>query len=295
MPRETKSNLQTWDSCPNSSESRNWPKEDIEQSSISESTASPTTKLTRTSSTCKGLQNKFRNLWLRKKFWKTTHLRTTFSVRRPRRNSWSRQLRVTWNSATNTNKVPCQRCYSYMKLPCGGKLDMSDEMLSSIRQKIKELIADAHMTFRGTRGARHGVQPWQQHHFLAKEFMRKIGKKGIYSSILDRFQNYEVFHASQLQHNWTKEWCEYWDFSEQSIFRTKPPEHLERYATWYHFRYDPKHMERGPIKSRPDYHQTKKQVRFKNQTDVTITPRIWTQRSSTGLNVSLTIGNGTSR
>ena len=32
MPRETESNLQTWDSNPNSSESRNWPKEDIEQS-----------------------------------------------------------------------------------------------------------------------------------------------------------------------------------------------------------------------------------------------------------------------
>ena len=70
---------------------------------------------------------------------------------------------------------------------------MSEEMLSSIRQKFKQLIADAHMTFQGTRGARHGAQPWQKHHFLAKEFMRKIGKKGIYSSILDRFQNDEVF------------------------------------------------------------------------------------------------------
>ena len=34
--------------------------------------------------------------------------------------------------------------------------------------------------------------------------MRKIHKKGIYTSILDRFQNEEVFHASQLQQNWTK-------------------------------------------------------------------------------------------
>ena len=32
MPRETESNLQTWDSNPNSSDSRNWPKEDIDQS-----------------------------------------------------------------------------------------------------------------------------------------------------------------------------------------------------------------------------------------------------------------------
>ena len=82
-----------------------------------------------------------------------------------------------------TNKVHCQRCYSYIEAgfqvcPCGGKLSMSEEMLSSIRQKYKQLIADAYMTFQGTRGARHGVQPWQKHHYIAKEFMRKIHKKG---------------------------------------------------------------------------------------------------------------------
>ena len=32
MPRETESNLQTWNSNPNSSGSRNWPKEEIEHS-----------------------------------------------------------------------------------------------------------------------------------------------------------------------------------------------------------------------------------------------------------------------
>ena len=66
---------------------------------------------------------------------------------------------------------------------------------------FKQLIADACMTFQGTRGARHIAQPWQKHHFIAKEFMRKMHKKGIYTSIFDRFQNDGVFHASQLQHN----------------------------------------------------------------------------------------------
>ena len=28
------------------------------------------------------------------------------------------------------------------------------------------------MTFQGTRGARHGVQPWQKHHYIAKELLR---------------------------------------------------------------------------------------------------------------------------
>ena len=109
------------------------------------------------------------------------------------------------NVATRTLRL------DFQVSPCGEQLNMSEEMLSSIRQTIKQLIADAYMTFQGTRGARHGAQPWQKHHSLAKEFMRKIVEKGIYSSILDRFQTDEVFHASQLQHNWTKEWCEYLD------------------------------------------------------------------------------------
>ena len=153
-----------------------------------------------------------------------------------------------------TDKVQCQRWYSLIEVgfqvcPRGGQLNMSEEMLSSIRQNFKQLIADAHMTFQGTRGARHGAQPRQKHHFLAKELMRKIGKKGIYSSILDRFQNDEVFRASQLQHNWTKQWCEYLDYIRTiDISHTASPEQLDRYATLYHFRYDPKQMGRGPIK-----------------------------------------------
>ena len=72
---------------------------------------------------------------------------------------------------------------------------MSDEMLFCIRQKMEQLIADAYTTFQGTRGARHGVQAWQKHRHIAKEFVRKIHKKGICTSILDRFQKDEVFHA----------------------------------------------------------------------------------------------------
>ena len=138
---------------------------------------------------------------------------------------------------------------------------MSEAMLSSIRQTFKPLIADACMTFQGTRGARHGVQPWQKHHFLAKEFLKKIHKKGIYTSILDRFQNDEVFHESQLQHNWTKEWCEYLDYIRTiDISHKVSPEQLEGFATLYHFRYYPKQMERGPQKKKQDYHKTTRAI-----------------------------------
>ena len=73
----------------------------------------------------------------------------------------------------------------------------------SLRRTIKHVSRNAlqHQT--------KVVQPW---HYIAKEFMRKIHKKRIYTSILDLFHNDEVFHASQLQHNWTQEWCIYLDY-----------------------------------------------------------------------------------
>ena len=126
-----------------------------------------------------------------------------------------------------TNKEQCQRCYSYFEAgfqvcPCGGKLNMSEEVLSSIRQKFKQLIADAYMTFQWTRGVRHAAQPWQKHHFLAKEFMRKIHKKGMKTLFLDRFQNDEVFDASSYNITGQRNDANIWITSEQSIFRTMP-------------------------------------------------------------------------
>ena len=82
-------------------------------------------------------------------------------------------------------------------------------MLSGTQQKFEALIANAYMTCQKRRGAKHGAQLWQKHHFEAKEFMRKITQKGKYTSILDRFRNDDVFHANQRQHNWTEEWCKY--------------------------------------------------------------------------------------
>ena len=38
------------------------------------------------------------------------------------------------------------------------------------------------------------------------------------------------------------------------------PEQRERYAALYHFRYHPKFMERGPMQSRPDFHETTRAI-----------------------------------
>ena len=103
------------------------------------------------------------------------------------------------------------------------------------------------MTFQGTSRVKHGAQPWQKHHFIAKVYEKDQTKtKGTYTSILARFQNDEVFHTSQLQHKWTEEWCEYLGCVRTiDITHNASPEQRERYAALYHFRYHPTYTEKG--------------------------------------------------
>ena len=77
--------------------------------------------------------------------------------------------------------------------PCGGKLNMSDDVYVCMQQESKKLIVNAYMTYQKKRGAKHVVQSWQQYHFEAKEFTRKITHKGKYMSIFDHFQKDYVF------------------------------------------------------------------------------------------------------
>ena len=42
---------------------------------------------------------------------------------------------------------------------------------------------------------KYDAQPEQKHHFIAKEFIKKIKKMYVYTSILDRFQNILIFRT----------------------------------------------------------------------------------------------------
>ena len=144
-----------------------------------------------------------------------------------------------------TYKVQWHRCYSYTEAgvqvcPCGGQLNVSEEMPSSIRQNFQTTRCRClHDIPRNARSQTWYPAMAKTSLPCQKFFMRKIHKKGMYASILESFQNDEIFHASELQHNWTKEWCEYLDYIRTiDILHKASPEQLERYATLYHFRYD---------------------------------------------------------
>ena len=142
IPRETESNLQTWDSNPNSSESRKWPKEDIELSIDLSVDGIPNDETYKDEQYMQRIPEQVQKLVITKEIVKDNS---------PKDNIPSEKTAKKIHEASNcdlheiqqrTNRVQCQRCYSYMEAgfqvcQCGGKLDISEEMLSSIRQKIK--------------------------------------------------------------------------------------------------------------------------------------------------------------
>ena len=83
MPRETESNLQARNSDPNASGSRTWPKEEIEQSIDLRVDSIPNDETYADEQYMQRVAEHVQKLVTTKEFSKTTHPRTTFSVRRP--------------------------------------------------------------------------------------------------------------------------------------------------------------------------------------------------------------------
>ena len=63
-----------------------------------------------------------------------------------------------------------------------------------------------------SRGMKSGDNPWQKDHHKAMDAKRGVLKRGKCASIVDRWQNDEVYRASQLVHGWTDEWVKYLDY-----------------------------------------------------------------------------------
>ena len=176
------SELQTGNSDPNSSGSRNWSKEEFDQSIdlrvdgiCNDETYKDEEYMQRitNSKTCDNWQN----------YLKDDSPEDNLQSEKAAKKIYEAGNCELHESQQRSDKVHCQRRYSYIEAgfqvcPCGGKLCFSEELLFQQKTKIKQRIADAYVPFQGTRGAKHGVQPWQTHHFWGNEFMRKINKKG---------------------------------------------------------------------------------------------------------------------
>ena len=105
-----------------------------------------------------------------------------------------------------------------------------------------------------SRGKKSGHNPWQQDHHKAMDAKRGVLKRSKYISILDRWQNDEVYRASHLLHGWTDEWVKYFDYiSKIDISHNAPCRQRLRDENTVYMSGVDSNKQAGPLCQRPDY------------------------------------------
>ena len=101
-----------------------------------------------------------------------------------------------------------------------------------------------------SRGKKSGVNPCQKDHKKAMDAKRGVLKRGNYTSILDRWQNDEVYRESQLVHGLTEEWVKYLDcISKIDTSRDAPHQQRLRYESTVCMRGVDSNKQAGPLVS----------------------------------------------
>ena len=108
---------------------------------------------------------------------------------------------------------------------CGVWLRPNQSMMERIRAALSALKTPY---FRATatlsRGRKSGHNPWQTDHAKAMAARRGATKNcRKFTSILDRWQNDEIYRASQLVHGWTEEYVKYLDYISQIDINYEAP------------------------------------------------------------------------
>ena len=79
-------------------------------------------------------------------------------------------------------------------------------------------------------------------------------KRGKYNSLMDRWQNDEVYRESQLVHGWTDEWVKYLNYiSKIAISHDAPHRQRQRYESTVCMRSVHSNKQAGPLCQRPDF------------------------------------------
>ena len=139
---------------------------------------------------------------------------------------------------------------------CGVWLRPNQSMMERIREAFAALKTPY---FRTTtilsRGRKSGHNPWQTDLAKAMDARRGATKNSCnFTSVLDRWQNDEIYRASQLVHGRTEEYVNYRDYISQiGISYESPDKQWNRYESSLFMRGVDSNQQAGPLCQRPDY------------------------------------------
>ena len=116
--------------------------------------------------------------------------------------------------------------------------------MDSIKARFEALIAPHCRAKFRSRGKRHGHNQWQKDHAKAVD----------HPPTLSRWQNDEIFRASQVATGWTETYVKYFDyFTTVDIKHDAPHRQRNRYENMIFMRSDDPYSQAGPLWTREDY------------------------------------------
>ena len=134
------------------------------------------------------------------------------------------------------------------------------DVMNRIKEAFEILKAPCYRTSMiVTRGSKCGPNPWQQDHHKARDALRSATKGGrAFTSIWDRWQNYEIYRKSQLAHNWSDAWVRYLDHIVHfNIYHNATQPQREGYVKLLHLRTVDENKQAW---QRPGYREAKKEL-----------------------------------
>ena len=154
--------------------------------------------------------------------------------------------------------VQCNSCLKHLPdglifCECDMCLRPDSGTTDKLSIKFKAMIApDYAAKMNCSRSKKHGEAQWQKDHWKAKDALRAAIKKGK-ESILQRWQEDEVYRESLAKHMWTESYRRYLDdISKIDISYTATYQQRLRYENTIAL-ISNDHYQAGPLKNRTDY------------------------------------------
>ena len=138
---------------------------------------------------------------------------------------------------------------------CGVWLRPNQSTMERIRAAFAALKTPYFRTTAILSRGKNGHNPWQTDHAKAMDARRGATKNSrTFTSFLHRWQNDEIYRASQVVHGWTEEYVKYLGYISQiDISYEAPYKQRNRCENTLFMRGVDSNKQAGPLCQRPDY------------------------------------------
>ena len=173
-----------------------------------------------------------------------------------------------WSSELKNPRFRCPSCLHYVSegtlfCKCGKLMKPDQDAMNRIKGAFEILKAPYYRTSPiATRGSKCGPNLWQQHHHKARGALRSAtkGDRG-FTSIWNRWQNFEMYRQSKLAQNLSDACVRHLDHTVHfNICHNATQPQRERYVNRLHLRSVDENRPALSLLQRPGHQEVKKEL-----------------------------------